>query len=233
MSKNYIIPKVEKRLSAWLEIQERNARHYESEENQISITISREFGCQGYPLAAELKTELEMRTVTGWTVFDKALINKISEDNQISRHLLENLGERSRYLDYVISSLMPGWKGEEEAYELMTKTIFSIAKQGNAIFVGHGAFAVTQGLKNCYHYRLIAPLEFRVKTYASLAGVTINEAEKIVQESDSNRNSTMQDIYNSSFSNNEFNMIFNNSRMTVENIAKTIMYSLRDVLIRS
>jgi cytidylate kinase len=230
MTSNQIIPKVEKRLASWLEIRAKNEELWKTETDRKTITISREFGCQGYPLAAALQKKLEAKTNEDWTIFDKALIDKISEDHQIASHLLENLGERAKYLDYVIASLMPGWKSEEDAYKLIIKTIFSIAKQGNAIMVGRGAFAVTQNLKNCYHYRLVAPKEFRVKTYAALLGISHEKAEQIVLEKEINRHNFLQDFYNTEFSGNEFNIVFNNSRMSVEQIAETIICSLGDVV---
>lgn len=226
MSSNQIFPKVEKRLASWLEIQSKNEELWKTESNRKTITISRQFGCQGYPLAAALQKKLEAKTNESWTIFDKALIDKISADHQISAHLLENLGERAKYLDYVIASLMPGWKSEEEAYKLVAKTIFSIAKQGNAVIVGRGAFAVTQNLKNCYHYRLVAPKEFRIKTYGALLGIDTKVAEQVLSEKESNRNNFMQDFYNTEFSDTDFHMVFNNSRMSVEKMADTIIGSI-------
>lgn len=230
MYRQQIIPKVEKRLATWLEIQERNRRLVKPGIEPISITISREFGCQGYPLATALQEELERATDFNWTIFDKRLIEMISRDHQISKRLLENLGERSKYLDYVIATLMPGWKSEEEAYRLIARTIFSLARQGNAIFIGRGAYAVTQQLKNCFHYRLIAPMAFRVKTYAALMEIDEQESDAIVQDKSSRRNHFMQDFYNSLYDGNEFHIIFNNSRMSIKTIAETIRCSLSEVL---
>ncbi len=233
MSKHYINPKIEKRIANWLEIRKKNNSQSELKDDPISITISREFGCQGYPLAAALQKELNAQGGQNWAVFDKSLIEMISADHHISEQLLNSLGERAKYLDYIVASLLPEWKSEEDAYKLITKSIFSIAQHGNAIIVGRGAFAITQSLKNCYHYRLIAPLEFRIKTYSQLLKIPEHEAEQIVRENSSNRNNFMRDFYNCFFNGNEFNMIFNNSLMNVETIAQTIIFSLKSSLQRA
>ena len=230
MSKNYMIPKVEKRLSSWMEILDRKSKLSQPDSKPVSITISREFGCQGFLLASTLQKMLKDQSKSEWTIFDKSLIDMISKDNDISSHLLENLGKRAKYLDYVISTLMPGWKTEEEAKELITRTIYSVARQGNAIFVGRGAFAITQSLENCFHYRLIAPLEFRIKTYAKATGKSEEEARQIVKEKFAERNDFIRDFYNSDFNGNEFDMIFNNSRMSINEIAKVIVHHLKDKL---
>jgi len=72
-----LIPNVERRLSAWVGVQER-LRREPRREARATITISRQFGCEAYPLAELLSKELGERTQETWTIFDEALINRVN-----------------------------------------------------------------------------------------------------------------------------------------------------------
>ena len=53
------------------------------------ITISREYGCEGYPVAEALQDKLTKMTddTYPWAVFDKQVISKIAEEHNLSENL--------------------------------------------------------------------------------------------------------------------------------------------------
>ncbi len=219
-----LIPSVEKRISTWIDLQKkRKQEDIQGKPPRPSITISREFGCEGYPLAVALKTLLDQRGDGTWTIFDDKLVDKIISDHEIARHLVKNIGERVKYIDYIISSLLPAWKSDTEVFKFIVETVFSIAQQGNAILVGRGAFAITKNLSNCYHFRVIAPLEYRAESYAKRAEISEAKAKQIVQEKEEQRTSFLSHFLNCGFEQENFHMIFNNSKMQVDNIAQAII----------
>ncbi|MDH5559714.1 MAG: cytidylate kinase-like family protein, partial [Deltaproteobacteria bacterium] len=175
---NKLIPSVEKRIAAWADVSKKQQERKNKEQKTKTITISREFGCEGFPLALELKSLLDAQTKEIWTIFDELLIDKIQEDRQISKSLLKGFGEQSTFMDNLLSMLVPNWDTEEEAYRSIVETIFAIAKEGNAIIVGRGGSVITQSLSNCYHFRLIAPKDFRVQVTATRMKISFDEAEK-------------------------------------------------------
>lgn len=224
MAKNPLVPSIEKRISTWIELQKkRKLQDMKDKPIPASITISREFGCEGYPLAASLKEKLDLKTPQEWTIFDDELVDRIILDHQISRHLLKNIGERSKYLDYIISTLLPKWKSEEQVFRHVIEAIFLVSKQGNAIVVGRAAFAITKDLPNCYHFRLTAPLNFRAESYSTRVGVPKQEAEKIVQKKEDSRTKFLSDFLRCDFGVNDFHLVFNNSKASVDRIADTIV----------
>lgn len=156
-----LIPSVERRLSVWLALSRQGTAAHEALERP-TITISRTYGCEGYPLALQLERTLTQRTGETWIVHDKALLERVSRDEQLSMALLERLGDRSRAIDS-IGFLVPGYLSQDEAFRRIPKHIHQIARTGNAIIVGRGATIITQGLPNCYHFRLDASFEFRVE----------------------------------------------------------------------
>jgi len=219
------IPSIEKRIATWTELQKkRKAQDEKDVAPQTAITISREFGCEAYPLAEQLKAKLDTQTDQTWTIFDDALIDSIVADHELSRHLLKNYGERAKYLDFILSSLLPAWKSEAEAFKPMLETVFSIAQQGNAIIVGRGAFTIAANLSNCYHVRLIAPIEFRALKYANNANMSLDDSISFVREKEELRTRFLKHFANCQFKPADFHLVINNATAPIEVIADTVLY---------
>lgn len=221
---NQLIPEVEKRISSWIEIQkQRRNQEMAGEIVKSTITISRQFGCEGYPLAAKLKEMLDEKTKRSWTIFDNQFVDKLANDSEISKHLIKNIGERSKYLDYIISSLLPNWKSETEVFKMMVEAIYSVAQQGDAIILERGAFAISKNLPNCFHFRLIAPMDYRADSYARRKGISHEDAEKLVKEKEHDRTSFLTHFLNCQFDQENFHLVINNGKYPIEKIAKLIV----------
>lgn len=224
MARTQLVPSVDMRISAWKEIQKKRMKQdLQKKPAPPSITISREFGCEAIPLAEILKQRLEAESGHTWTIFDSEMVRRISASDDMSGHLMDRLGERSKYLEYIVSTLLPYWKSQEQVYRPIVEAVFSLARQGNAILVEQGAFSIAKDLPNCYHFRLIAPAAYRAESYASRAGMSIEETEKLIREKETARIEFLSDFLNCDFEPTNFHMIFNNARVPVEQIAEMIM----------
>lgn len=219
-----LIPSVEKRISAWKDLQQRKQeQQMAGDKPKLSITISREFGCEGYPLAMALKEKLDAKTEQTWTIFDDQLVDKINSELDISKYLVKSVGDRAKYLDYIIASLLPTWKSEATIYKKIVEAIVSVAHEGNAIIIGRGAFAVTRNMPNCFHFRLVAPFQYRIDSYSRRKGITREEAEKIITEKEKKRNSFINDFLDCQYEEENFHLVINNSKFPVERIADMII----------
>ncbi len=222
-----LIPSVEKRVSSWIEIQKkRMEQEMAGEMPKMTITISREFGCEGYPLVAELESKLKSITGQPWTIFDNRFVDRLIKDKEISKHLVKSFGDRVKYLDYITAALLPNWKSESDAFKLMIEAIFSIAQEGNAIILERGAFAITKDLPNCFHFRLVAPLDYRVSSYARRTGISEEKARSIIVEKEKDRSGFLSDFLNCNFDQESFHLVLNNSKLPIEKIADTILHLL-------
>ena len=216
-----LIPNVERRLSGWVNVHDRLSQQRGGA--HPTITISRQFGCEAYPLAERLQQLLEARGIGHWAVVDKALLERVSAETHLSERLLGRLGDESQALD-VLSSVIPGWTTHEEAYEILARYVVRIARDGNAIIVGRGGAVLTQTLPNCFHFRLEAPHDFRVASIARRMGVTEAEADALVAEHQAGRDRFIERFLHCSIGDTRYyHAVFNTAKSPLERIAASIL----------
>ena len=224
MSKSYghLIPSVERRLSTWVGINEPHAPSVPPG-SRPTITISRRFGCEGYPLSEQLKTLLDASTGETWNIFDKALLEMVSQDEHLSMKVLSDLGNPSSSADG-IGFLVPGYLRQSEVFKHIPKYIIRIAQAGNAIIVGRGGAIITQKLANCYHFRLEADLEFRVAAMARRLEIPEAEARRLVKDNEKTREKFLEDFLGGSLTDARiYDAVYNNAKHGVVEIAHSIV----------
>ena len=189
-----------------------------------TITISRQYGCEGYPLAEPLKAFLEKETGDTWTIFDKFLIEKISRETPLSERLLTTFGEASKAFD-VLVTMVPGLRTQTDAYQILANNIIRIALDGNAIIVGRGGAVLIQHLPRCFHFRLEAPLEYRIRSIQQRLKIPYEEAKTVVTKNQNTREKFIEQFLNHSISDPiYFNAIFNTGKNTVSKIVFDLNY---------
>ena len=225
MSEKLLVPSIEMRLRSLLEI---NRRKDESDASLYkvhpTITISREFGCEAYPMTMHLQEIMEKKTGQPWTIMDKALLEEVAKHHQLSEELVGRLGKnKSRIMDEVLATFSPNWKSDNDYFRMLCKYLFSIAEKGNSIIVGRGSAIVTQQLKNCYHFRLYASHGFKVASIAKRINISREEAESIVDKNQKQRDAFIHAYFNLDPRDLRFyHMVFNNDKNTPERIAQMI-----------
>lgn len=219
-----LTPNLERRLNTLININDRKNLHHDLK--SPTITLSREFGCEAYPLANELKTKLDKATGRDWQILDKELIKEISQDRKLSMNFLENIGDSSRFMDFM-ASFFKDSSTHTEAYQLMVEYIVKMAMRGNCIIVGRGAALFTQELENCVHYRIEAPFVNRVESIARRMNLSLEEAQEKVIEMQTVREKFIQDNFGKDVRDIKYyNAIFNGEKMTVEVMAQIIIDQL-------
>ena len=145
------------------------------------ITISRSFGARG----AEIATLLEHRL--GFKVWDKEILNVISERLGSSVEFLESLDEHAQNLveDTIFGFL--NRKSTNLNYLLyLARAVQAIEKFGSAIIVGRGANHIVKN-KQALHVRVVAPMSERVKWLTDSRNISKEEAKNLILEYDKDR----------------------------------------------
>lgn len=221
MPHRMLIPSIEKRLSNFIELTQKAEKQSEKEtKKKPSVTISREFGCGGYPAAEELQAILEKRTNEPWAIMDKALLQEVAKDPRLLEGVLAKLGEKSRIVEEIVSTLSPRWMTEKDYYNLLCRQIISLAGAGNVIIVGRGASIVTQSLDNCYHFRLFGSLKFKVDYLSKRLSLTREKTEELVHEKQKERDTFVRDFLNCDPRDlSYFHLVFNNDKVHCADIS--------------
>ena len=217
-----LIPNIDRRMSTWIKIQEQLKKEPPLAQRP-TITLSRQFGAEAYPLAEILQDLLQKKTGDSWMIFDKALIEKVSLETALSEHFLTNLGDASKAFDALLT-MLPGMHTHRDGYQTLSHYIIRIALDGNAIIIGRGGAVLTQHLSHCFHFRLEAPLEYRIRSIQERLGITNNEAKSLVIENQKMRERFIEGLLNISISDTRFyHAVFNSSKSNSLGIARGIM----------
>lgn len=224
MPERKLIPSVEKRLEHFIELTHKAEKEVkEKERKKPAITISREFGCEGYPVAEKLKDLLEEKTHEKWAVMDKALLDEVAKNHHLLESVLSKLGEKSRVLEEAICLLSPNWRTEHDYYHLLCREIFALGVGGNVIIVGRGSAIVTQPLENCFHFRLYASKVFKIDYISRKTGLPAAETEALIEKKQKQREAFVLDFLNRDAKDLQYyNLVFNNDKNPSGRIAQII-----------
>ena len=157
------------------------------------ITISRDYASGGRKVGRILARRL------GYQYVDKSLFQKIAEDLNVSERTLESY-EKSR--EYRISDIFSKLFNksyiqrivghdktvvEEKEYQKSLKNlILKTAEEDNVVILGRAAYFFLRDMKNCYHFHLIAPMDWRKKYAVKELKIPANRAKGILEKSDIN-----------------------------------------------
>lgn len=224
MSKPYslLTPAIEGRLAAWEQIKFRLS-HPTEPRIRPTITLSRQFGCEGFPLAERLKALFEDASGESWNIYDKSLVEKVAQDEDISLRLLKNLGDMTHTLESL--GLHPSTHiTHDEAFEKVAKAIVQIAAMGNAIIVGRGSSILCKDLRNCFHFRMEAGFDWRVASIMKRLDMARGDAEEMVKANTKLREKFINQCLGGNIAEvKHYNAVFNNERYSVQEIAAAIL----------
>ncbi len=212
-------PQQEAKLLAWHKIQQLA----DLKKPAPCFTISREFGCQAYPLAEALIRRLNAR-VAGepWVVVGRQVLDEVAKYSGYSVDQIEKSQDTPASLKAIFSMFLDRSRAEEtEVFAYMREAIRTFAKGGNCVLVGRGGVFATQDLKNCIHLRLVAPYEFRVQNIMKAHNLDQAEAEKFIELHQKQRDDFVKRFAESRVDDPHlYHLVMNNGRMNVEEIAE-------------
>ncbi len=184
-----LTPKPLKSVSDYIEdIKESNRlRSAPGQKTYPTITISREFGCGGFPLARTIIKKLS-KPDAKWELYTRDLINAISDEADLARELNLSGKEDTRNTLYQdLQELLNVAPSDYTKYINLAQNVRIIGEQGRAVIVGSGASMLAQGEPRFFHVRITGSFNFRVQRIAQELGLSRYEAEKTVAAQSSER----------------------------------------------
>lgn len=218
-----VTPTIEQRLAGWVAIHERQEQG-PGRRVRPTVTISREFGCEGFPLAVRLKELFDEATHEPWTIFDRELVERVARDEEIAPRILRRLGDMPRALEALGFHAEGTALSQDVVYQKIIRCLIPIARAGNAIIVGRGGAVLCQELENCFHFRLIASLEWRTQSYARRLDMPLDEARKAVLELSDMRSGFLSRMLGTNIADPKYyDAFFSNERRSIDQIARAIL----------
>jgi cytidylate kinase len=154
------------------------------------VAISREFGCEALALAQQLVDTLNERCRPSipWVYYDRALLDKVAEEPDMQRAILDMLDDKRRVaMGNLFDNIINHKATDALVVRKLAELIRTLAMHGRAVLVGRGSYLVTQDLRNGMHIRLVAPRAWRVQAIAANRNLSTSEAEKTVAEGEKQR----------------------------------------------
>jgi cytidylate kinase len=221
-----LTPRIEQRLLAW-EAMQRHVADQPAPKLRPTITLSRQFGCEGFPVAARVQALMAAASGEPWNVYDKLLLEQVAADGGAPLETLQRLGETARSLEKL--GVRPQqYHQHAAAFRAVAEKLTHFAAVGNAVIVGRGGAALCRQQPNCFHIRITASAAWRVASIARRLELPEEEARGLVDANQSLREQFLREQLQVDPADPAlFDVTFNNERAGVEVIAEAIAAYVR------
>jgi cytidylate kinase len=172
------------------------------------VAVCKDFASGGRELGRLLAKKL------GYHYVDKHLFQQMAEDLHVSEGTLESFEQSREYripnlfFKFFSKSYIQRIVGydrtvvEEKEYQNSLKNlILGVAREGDAVIIGRAAYYFLKDMEGCYRFRLVAPVEWR-KTYAvEKLGVSLSQAQNVIEKRDRNQDWFLRSVCGEDFDN--------------------------------
>jgi CMP/dCMP kinase len=196
------------------------------------ITISRQYGAGGSAVARRVADGL------GWRLVDNDLVERIAARAGLSPDEVAALEERTpsfierlaQVLATATPELFPPATGtvpelsEATLVRITEAVVAETAAEGRAVLVGRAAPAVLARERDALHVRLVASRAFRTRVTAERLGLDIKEAERVMQQTDAQRERYHREHYGRDWSDPVgYHLVLNTERLGFDGAAAVIL----------
>lgn len=156
------------------------------------ITISRQYGCQGFTVGLLAQEILNSQAPPGqaWQVYHKEILARLARETHLPEEFFatERLAGPQWVTDFFRSLSGQHIPSGFEIRWRVTTVLRGLAIAGHAIIVGQGGYWATRDLSGGLAVRLEAPYEWRVRQIASRTGMPLPQARIHLDQIERQRN---------------------------------------------
>lgn len=200
------------------------------------ITISRQYGAGGSAVARRVADAL------GWRLVDNDLVERIAARAGLSPDEVAGLEERTpsfierlaQVLAAATPELFPPATGtvpelsEATLVRITEAVVAETAAEGRAVLVGRAAPAVLARERDVLHVRLVAARAFRARVTAERLGLDIKEAERVMQQTDAQRERYHREHYGRDWSDPVgYHLVLNTERLGFDGATAVVVSEAR------
>lgn len=199
------------------------------------VTVSREFGCEGYDMSRILVEKINKKTSSPWHLLTRDMIDEMMAKDDVLPEMIKSVSEkRWSFKDWFIDALVPAYlqSPSSHVFERTRNLILNFIAKGNCVILGAGAQIISHVLDprkfNGVHVRLIASYDWRLARTERLFKQNRDEAENTLLSRQDLRDKFITDFTGLSAADlSLYNIIFNNANNTPDHMADIILEDLR------
>lgn len=204
--------------------------HEPTKEPGPVVTVSREAGCSGNHFVQELASYLNKHPEVRegqiqWQYVNKEIIYETADFLKVDPNRVYKLfrGDPRKLMDEIVESLSTRYyKTDRMVAKAIRKIVSGMAIKGHIIILGRGGVVLTRDIKKSLHIKLMAPRDYRIEVTRQKFEIGAKEAEKLLDETDRKRDHIISSFGNRSSTDCLFDVIFNCSTNSSEEIFKSI-----------
>ena len=159
-----------------------------------------------------------------WRFISKEVVETMArrlEMNPTEVNYLLSSGGKGLVED-VLASFSPTYVSSHRLRKTIISVVRSIAEQGHVVIVGRGGVGILQDFPDTIHIRLQAPREWRIVQISASQNLGIAETSRLVNEMDKKRTAFIELMSGSKFNSCLFNITFNCSKLSNDELVRTI-----------
>lgn len=196
-----------------------------------AVTISRQAGSGAHALAELLAAELsahEPHGSTGWTFFDRNLVEHVLADHHMPARLArfmpeDRVSDISDVMDELFGLHPPSWLLVRQTSE----TILRLARLGKVILIGRGANLITRRLPYVFHVRLVGSLEKRVERLQKSEQLRRQAAIRFAQREDLARQRYLKQFFGKEIDDPLlYHLVINTDLISIQDAARMVLPEL-------
>ncbi|MCL4429255.1 MAG: cytidylate kinase-like family protein [Chloroflexi bacterium] len=218
------------------EVLKHNASEEQVARQRTVITISRQVGSGGAEIA------LKVSEILGYAYFDKNLMVNVAKSIGVSEEEIADFSEDTykikRLVDRILLRKKPVTSSlvskdnvlirktldEEECLSVIQTVINSLASRGRTVIVGRGGQAILKHKTGVLHVRIIAPTADRVQRIMKSAGLSQQDALRLIEDNDKAAAEYLSRFYNVDVNDPAiYDMILNTWKMDLNTATKMIV----------
>jgi cytidylate kinase len=198
----------------------------------VIITISRQFGAGGAEVAKRVADRLQ------WRVADNEFVERVAaragltpDEVAVREERVPNFLERlawalasaSAELAVPTGATLAGLS-EPLMVRVTESVVGEIAREGRVVLVGRGAAAILGERERTLHVQVVAPVGIRIERIAGRLGVPIDEAKKLVSDSDARRSKYHKEYYGRDWADPvNYHMVINTGYLGLDGTADLVV----------
>ena len=193
------------------------------------VTISRQYGCDGYELGDLLLEKLNSRKgEQKWRLFKKEILKQLAEDTGLTEEVIEKERHSKPSL---LKDFLRGMRRSSipDGYEIRNKItimVRTVAFEGHAIIIGQGGNAATADLANGLSVRLEAPKDWRVARVSLRENLKKHAAMARIEEIEKTRKHLRKIYEEKNPREPAFNLLIDNSLFNIEQAVDLILFGM-------